>query len=434
MMLIILLGIVGAAVSQCSFNGVQRALNNDLDDLHQAEGAAAASADDAMDRTEGAISTGRTLMLAIGILGVVVAVVTIIRLTTIGIRSVALEVWIRRMGAGDLDYRVEMQGKDEIVELAIALEELRQRSIRAMQLNLVEKLSRGLQEKNDELERVVEELQRTQEQIILRQKLVELGELTAGVAHEIRNPLNFVKNFSEASEELLVELRGTLDESMDKLDDETRGTVADISQELTGNMERIRSHIDRANRIVRDMIIMGHGGGEAQLVEINELLRKHALLAFHSASASDNDFQLEIRHEFDPNVGEVSVVPAEMGRVFLNIVGNACYATDEKRQFNEDSPTSYVPTLWLKTKRHDDTVEIRIRDNGTGIPSDVVDRIFNPFFTTKPAGKATGLGLSLSDDIVRQHGGSITPVTELGAYTEMVISLPVSGVLAPASE
>ena len=133
-------------------------------------------------------------------------------------------------------------------------------------------------------------------------------------------------------------------------------------------------------------------------------------------------------------MGEVSVVPEEMGRVFLNIVGNACYATDEKRQFNEDSPTSYVPTLWLKTKRHDDTVEIRIRDNGTGIPSDVVDRIFNPFFTTKPAGKATGLGLSLSDDIVRQHGGSITPVTELGAYTEMVISLPVSGVLAPASE
>ena len=327
-----------------------------------------------------------------------------------------------------------MQGKDEIVELAIALEELRQRSIRAMQLNLVEKLSRGLQEKNDELERVVEELQRTQDQIIRRQKLFELGELTAGVAHEIRNPLNFVKNFSEASEELLIELKGTLDESMDKLDDDTRGTIAAISQDLTGNMERIRSHLDRANRIVRDMIIMGHGGGEAQLVEINELLRKHAFLAFHSAGASDNDFQLDIRHEFDPNVGEVSVVPGEMGRVFLNIVGNACYATDEKRQVIEDNPTSYVPTLWLKTKRQDDTVEIRIRDNGTGIPPEVVDRIFNPFFTTKPAGKATGLGLSLSDDIVRQHGGSITPVTELGAYTEMVISLPVSGVLAAPSE
>ena len=207
------------------------------------------------------------------------------------------------------------------MELAIALEELRQRSIRAMQLKSCPGDFRKRMTSSSASWRSFSGL-RSRSYCV--QKLVDLGELTAGVAHEIRNPLNFVKNFSEASEELLVELRGTLDESMDKLDDETRVTIADISQELTGNMERIRSHLDRANRIVRDMINMGHGGGEAQLVEINELLRKHAVLAFHSASASDNDFQLDIRHEFDPNVGEVSVVPEDMGRVFLNIVGNAC--------------------------------------------------------------------------------------------------------------
>ena len=199
MLLVISLVILSTILSQCSFNNVHDALSADLEDLRQSESAADVSTGETMDRTTQAVSTGQTQLLVIGIAAVVLAVLTAVRLIAVGIRSVALELWIRRMGTGDLDYGVEMKGKDEIVELSIALEELRQRSIKALQLNLVEKLSRGLQEKNAELERVLVELRQTQGQIILRQKLVELGELTAGVAHEIRSPLNFMKNFSEAS-------------------------------------------------------------------------------------------------------------------------------------------------------------------------------------------------------------------------------------------
>lgn len=432
MLLVIVMAVLVTVLSQCSLGDLEDTLANDLSSLRQS-GEAAAVVNDAMDRTGQTISAVRTPLLVLGILTIVFAVLTAVRSITVGLRAVALEIWIRRMGAGDLDYKVEMTGKDEIVKLAIALEELRQRSIKAMQLNLVEKLSRGLQEKNEELERVVQELRQTQDQVITRQKLVELGELTAGVAHEIRNPLNFITNFSEASEELLDELKETLDDTADQLDDDTRDLIAEISKDLADNMQRIHSHGDRANRIVRDMLAIGRGGGKLQPTEINDLVRDHAMLAFHGARALDEDFQLDIRDHFDPKAGEVSVIPDDMGRVFLNLVGNACYATDEKRRMVQGDGASYTPTLWLSTDRTEDAVEIRIRDNGTGIPPDVIDRIFNPFFTTKPTDKGTGLGLSLSNDIVRQHGGSITPASEVGEYTEMTVSIPMSGTPSPAS-
>ena len=205
MLVILLVAILVCIASFCSFHGVEEALHHDLDELRHAGGTVAVTGDPVAG-TERAISSGQTLLLGLGILSVIVAALTALRLITIGLRSVALEVWIRRMGAGDLDYKVEMKGKDEIAELAAALEALRQSSITALQVNLVEKLSKGLQEKNDELERVLEELRQAQDQVILQQKLVELGELTAGIAHEIRNPLNFVRNFTQASEELLEEL------------------------------------------------------------------------------------------------------------------------------------------------------------------------------------------------------------------------------------
>ena len=188
-----------------------------------------------------------------------------------------------------------MKEKDEITELAIALEELRQRSKKALQLNLVEKLSKGLQEKNEELERVLAELRETQDQVVMRQKLVELGELTAGIAHEIRNPLNFVRNFTQASEELLEELSEELNESADDLDDEKRKLIAEISQDLTENLERIRSHGDRANRIITNMLMMGRGGGDMQMVNLPTLLEENAMLAYQSVRAGDLNFQLDIR-------------------------------------------------------------------------------------------------------------------------------------------
>ena len=296
-----------------------------------------------------------------------------------------------------------------------------------VRLNLVEKLSQDLQAKNEELEGVLQELRRTQDQIVQRQKLAELGELTAGVAHEIRNPLNFIKNFSEASGELLQELNETVEENANRLSDEARELIEEISADLAANIERILSHGARADRIIRDMLRLGRGSVEFQSVNINDLLTERAMLAYRSARSAEPDFPLDIREELDPNAGEVSVIPEDMARVFLNIVGNSCYATAEKRQtLAQSGYNSYMPTVWLKTKRNADAVEIRIRDNGDGIPPDVLEKIFNPFFTTKPTDKGTGLGLSLSNDIVREHGGAITALSEPGEYTEMIISIPTS--------
>ena len=348
------------------------------------------------------------------------------RLVRTGVRTVALEIWIRHMGEGNLDYTVTLAGNDEVNEAAEALERLRQRSIEALQLDLVRELSDDLQKKNEELERVLSELRQTQDQIILRQKLVELGELTAGVAHELRNPLNFMKNFSEASDELVAELREAIDQHARDLEDDERGVIIGIADELTENMLRIRSHGDRADQIVRDMVMIGRRGGTIQPVGINDLLNDRAMLALHSASALDQNFQIDVRSDCEPNVGEMNVVPEEMGRVFLNLVGNACFAMDEKRRMVEEDYGSYKPTLWLSTERDRQDVIIRIRDNGTGIPADAMDKIFNPFYTTKPSGTGVGLGLSLCSDVVRQHGGSITAESEPGEFTEMTVRLPAT--------
>ena len=425
LLLIIGLVVLGITVSHCSFNRVQHSLDVGSDVLQQTDSADDNSATNDLAGVEQAISDGRKQLLAIGVITLLVVLLTVYRLLSVGVRAVALEVWIRRMGQGDLDYKVEMREKDEITELAMSLEVLRQRSVKALQLDLVRKLSEDLQEKNAELEQVLVELRQTQDQVVQRQKLVELGELTAGVAHEIRNPLNFVKNFSEASEELLDELKEALVAGAESIDDESAEYIAEISRDLAGNLERIRSHGDRAERIVRDMLMIGRGGGEVESVDINTLLSDHAMLAYHSARALDPDFQLDIREEFDLGMPEASVVPDNMGRVFLNMVSNACYATAEKRRQLAGSSESYMPTLWLKTEQKDDAIEIRIRDNGSGISSDAIGKIFNPFFTTKPTDKGTGLGLSLSNDIVREHGGAITPVSEAGEYTEMIISIPL---------
>ena len=390
------------------------------------------SADQATTASTQAILTGRTLLLAISALSVggalLIAWLFVGRVLLRRIQM--LSDWMRRMASGDLEAQVEIGGNDEVADMAAALEVFRQHALEVQRLNLVEELAAVLQERNDELQQVLEELRLAQDKIITQQKLAEMGELTAGVAHEIRNPLNFVKNFSEVSEELIDELKEILDEVSDDLTDEQRDYIDEIAQDITGNLERIRHHGARANRIVEDMLQLGRGGGEVRPVMINDLLNEHALLAFHSARALDPDFQLELKPEFDPDAGEWPVIPEDMGRVFLNMVSNACHATDDKRRalVEKGESGSYMPTLWLRTKRTEDAMEIRIRDNGDGIPDDVIDKIFNPFFTTKPTDKGTGLGLALSNDIVREHGGAITPVSVPGEYTEMVVVLPVDGI------
>ncbi len=294
---------------------------------------------------------------------------------------------------------------------------------------MVEKLAEELSGKNTQLESVLADLRRAQDQIVMREKLAALGELTAGVAHEIRNPLNFVKNFSEVSEELLTELQEVLNKGDAKLTDEQRDLILEICGDLSSNLERIRSHGERANRIVHDMLQMGRDASELQSTNINNLLDEHARLAYHSARATDPDFQLDLRQDFDPEMGEMEVIPQDLGRVFLNMVSNACYATSEKRRVASEATgngETYTPTLWMTTRRAEDHVDICIRDNGSGIPPDHIDKIFNPFFTTKPTDQGTGLGLAMSSDIVRRHSGTIRVESEPGQFTQMTIELPLT--------
>ena len=390
--------------------------------------AARASADQATQSSTDTIATGRFLLLVIGAISIGGAL--LIAWLFVGRfllrRLQMLSDWMLRMAGGDLETKVDMPGRDEVADMAAALEVFRRHALEVQRLNLVEKLADELQDKNAQLETVLGDLQKAQDQIVMREKLAALGELTAGVAHEIRNPLNFVKNFAEASEELLEELQEVLEESGDNLPEADRELVEEVSQDLTDNLGRIRSHGERANRIVHDMLSIGRGSGDRSPTDINQLVDEYARLAYHSARATDQNFQLNVERDFDPDVGELNVVSQDLGRVFLNMVANSCYATDERRQAAaDDAAGGYMPTVWLATKRREDHIEVRIRDNGGGMPPEVAEKIFNPFFTTKPTGEGTGLGLAMCSDIVRQHGGHIGLDIDEGEGTEMIIELPL---------
>ncbi len=423
--------------------------------------------EEATEASTQAILTGRTLLLVISASSVAAAMLISWQFVwRILLRRLEmLSDWMRRMAGGDLEAQVEIRGKDEVADMAAALEVFRQHALEVQRLNLVERLAEELQGKNEELESlagelqgkngeleslagelqgkndqleiVLADLQKAQDQIVMREKLAALGELTAGVAHEIRNPLNFVNNFSEVSEELLQEMNEILEEGGDSLNEEQKGNIQDISQDLSSNLERIRTHGSRANRIVHDMLMMGRGSGDHRPTDINGLVDEYSKLAYHSARATNTEFQLDLQQDFDPDVGELDVIPQDLGRVFLNMVSNSCHATHEKRMAGLEAGNGvadYFPTVWLTTRRIDDMIEVRIRDNGNGIPDDVIDKIFNPFFTTKPTDQGTGLGLAISSDIIRQHGGSIRATSEPGEYAEMIVELPLVVTTAALAE
>ncbi len=380
-----------------------------------------------------ALQTGRTLLFVISTIGVLGAV--LIGWGFVGrvlIRRIGqLSDRMRKMADGDLEGKVDVHGKDEVAEMAAALEVFRRHALEVQRLNLVERLATELTDKNAQLEEVLADLQRAQDQIVLREKLVALGEVTAGVAHEIRNPLNFIKNFGEASQELIEELHEIYEDAEGDPTDEDQELIDEILQDLDDNLKRIHNHSERANRIVHDMLMMGRGGGEWHTVNLNNLLNEHALLAFHSARASDPNFQLELQRDLDPNMGQIEAIPQDLGRTFLNLVGNACHATHKKRielisGGKHDNEEPFYPVVLLKTRREDSNAIVTIRDNGTGVPQEIIDKIFNPFFTTKPTNEGTGLGLALSNDIVRQHGGTISVRSKEGEFTEMIIDLPLT--------
>ena len=386
------------------------------------------SAENATGAATDAILTGRGLLLSLNAISIVGAgLIAWLFVGRVLLRRLErLSERMRGMADGDLEAEIDITGRDEVADMAAALEVFRRHALEVQRLDLVEKLAEELSGKNNQLETALADLRRAQDQIVAREKLAALGGLTAGVAHEIKNPLNFVKNFSEASEELLEELLETLREGGEKLSDEQRGLVREICQDLTENLGRIRNHGNRADRIVRDMLMMGRSTGDKQPTDVNGLLEEHARLAFHSARADDPDFQLEIEQDLDPTVGEIEVVPQDLGRVFLNMVSNACHATDERHRAARAGGSPYAPTLRLASRRLDDRIEVSIRDNGNGIPPDVMDKIFTPFFTTKPTDQGAGLGLALSNDIVREHGGTIRVESEPGSFTEMVVEIPLA--------
>ena len=399
-----------------------------LRDVNSQVGAARASAQGATEASGQAILTGRTLLMVIS--GISIVGGSLIAWLFVGRMLVRrlklLSDWMRRMAGGDLEAQVEVEGRDEVAEMAAALEVFRRHALEVQRLNLVEKLADELSEKNEQLESVLADLRRAQDQVVMREKLAALGELTAGVAHEIRNPLNFINNFSEVSQELIKEIEEVLQEEGVTLADEQSGLVEDIFGDLRDNLGRIRSHGERANRIVHDMLQMGRDTGGIQATNINNLLDEHARLAYHSARASDPDFQLDLQQDFDSDMGEIEVIPQEIGRVFLNMVSNACYATEQKRrEIVEANGDSYMPTLLLTTRRLEEHAEIGIRDNGSGMPPEVIEKIFLPFFTTKPTDQGTGLGLAMCNDIIRKHGGNIRVESEPGQFTEMTLELPL---------
>jgi PAS domain S-box-containing protein len=283
----------------------------------------------------------------------------------------------------------------------------------------VEQLQVEIQERG----RVEENLRAMQNQIIVQEKLASLGSLTAGIAHEIRNPLNFVNNFSELSAELAQEIFEELENQTERLKPETCEYLAEILTDLKGNLKKINQHGQRADSIVGNMLLHSRGeSGEWQATDLNILLAEYVNLAYHGMRAKEASFNITIESDYDDSIGQVQLVPQDISRVFLNLINNACYATHKKKQEMGDE---FSPLLAVRTRNLGVNFEIRIRDNGLGMTSEVLDKIFNPFFTTKPAGEGTGLGLSISHDvIVQQHRGELKVETAVGEYAEFIITLP----------
>jgi signal transduction histidine kinase/ligand-binding sensor domain-containing protein len=287
--------------------------------------------------------------------------------------------------------------------------------------NIIRKERQRTQQKElaqaKEIEKAYNELKTTQQQLIQSEKMASLGELTAGIAHEIQNPLNFVNNFSEINKELLTELK-------DEIDKGNLNEIKAIANDVIDNEEKINHHGKRADAIVKGMLQHSRSSsGQKEPTDINALADEYLRLSYHGLRAKDKSFNATTKTDFDNSIGKINIVPQEIGRVILNLINNAFYAVDEKKK---KIGNDYEPTVSVSTKRNNGKVEIKVTDNGNGIPQKVLDKIFQPFFTTKPTGQGTGLGLSLSYDIVKAHGGELKVETKEGEGSEFIINLSTS--------
>jgi two-component system NtrC family sensor kinase len=319
----------------------------------------------------------------------------------------------QRVGKGDLTLIHKNFSRDEIGDLAKAFNGMVQDIARAREeLNAS---NRSLSDTNKLLNTTVDDLKSTQAQLIQSEKMASLGELTAGIAHEIQNPLNFVNNFSELNAELI-------DEMQQELDKGDMDGAMEIAKNIKENEQKINHHGKRADSIVKGMLQHSRSSsGQKEPTDINALADEYLRLAYHGLRAKDKSFNATIKTDYDETIGNIHIIPQDIGRVILNLIINAFYVVNEKKT---QQPNGYEPTVSVSTKKMNDKVKITVKDNGNGIPQKVLDKIFQPFFTTKPTGQGTGLGLSLSYDIVKTHGGELKVETKEGEGTEFFIILP----------
>jgi signal transduction histidine kinase len=286
---------------------------------------------------------------------------------------------------------------------------------------LLQKQKQEIDNQKSKVEQTLEELKNTQSQLIQSEKMASLGELTAGIAHEIQNPLNFVNNFSDVNKEMLEELKAERIKPIDERDDNLQN---DLINDVIENSEKINHHGKRADAIVKGMLQHSRqSSGQKELTDINTLADEYLRLSYHGLRAKDKNFNAEIKTDFDESIEKINISPQDIGRVLLNLFNNAFYAVNEGKSLNRDS---YKPTVFVSTQICDNKIQITVRDNGNGILQKILDKIFQPFFTTKPTGEGTGLGLSLSYDIIKAHGGEIKVESKEGEGSTFIIQLPIS--------
>ena len=344
------------------------------------------------------------------------------------VQRVIVDQWIRRLGMGDFEFTVKPRGNSEFSEMLVSFEVVRLKVLEAIRSDLVRTLSEELQGKNDELEKTLADLRLAQDILVSQQKLRELHAMTSAIGHELSNPLSLALNFSELSVGVAADIVALVEE-FETLPVEQVDELKNLAAEFDENINRTLSHCSRANLIVQEVLKLGDPStGEYRLADINRLVRSYVAVAYEEVREEDAGFEMSVVESFDPSVGEMAVVPEDLARVVVHIVDNACQAVRTKARSTGNG--NYEARLEITTIRSGDRVEIHFRDNGVGISDDVLPLIFNPFFTTKPTGEGIGLGLSVSYDVLREHGGFLTVRSELGEYTETTVSLRDSGYLA----
>ena len=370
----------------------------------------------ALESTVGSFDQGRVLLAAISVASVVAATLASWLWVGNGLvrRLSRLSVRMRQMAGGDLAMPVPEVGRDEIGELAHALEVFRQQALEVQRLNLVEQLYGELREANAELTRM-------QGQLVAQEKLAALGELVSGVAHEISNPLNFIKNFSEGSLDLYGEMTEILEGYRGVMSETDAAQLDEVGSELRSSLDRVRSNGGRVWSIVERMRGLGVVGGEPIPADLNAVLRVAAQAACSTFETEWGDFTVRPVFDLDESVGSVPLVTNDFGEAVKNLVLNACYAMRLKRNSEGDG---YGPRLAVSSHRVDDIVEVLVRDNGTGISDDVVGHIFNPFFSTREGVLGAGLGLTVAADVARRAGGGLSVDSIHGEYAEFMMVLP----------